>query len=295
MTLEIFVPFWGDPELLYETVDSVRAQRNPDWTLTVIDDCYPDETVPAYFAAIDDDRIRYVRNEHNLGITENYREAVRRATGEHMTILGCDDLMHPGYVDVVTRAIAAVPYADVIQPGVEVIDENGTVINPLLDRVKREMLAPKGTGVAVLTGQVMADSLIRGNWLYWPALTFRTETLRRIDFRDGLPIIQDLALLMDIAFSGGTLAYSPTIAFSYRRHLASASQKTLYDGRRFRDERAYFRQAREQALATGWTRTARIAGVRLISRLHGLAELPGILRHGTKDGRRAALAHVFAP
>ncbi len=136
MTLEIFVPFWGDPDLLYATVDSVRAQRNPDWTLTVIDDCYPDDAVPAYFASIDDERIRYVRNERNLGITENYREAVRRATGTHMTILGCDDLMHPNYVDVVTRAIAAVPDADVIQPGVDVIDEHGTVINPLLDRVK---------------------------------------------------------------------------------------------------------------------------------------------------------------
>jgi glycosyltransferase involved in cell wall biosynthesis len=294
MTLEIFVPFWGDPDLLYATVDSVRAQRNPDWTLTVIDDCYPDDAVPAYFAAIDDERVQYVRNEHNLGITENYREAVRRATGTHMTILGCDDLMHPNYVDVVTRAIATVPDADVVQPGVDVIDEHGTVINPLLDRVKRQMLAPRGQGIAVLTGPAMANSLIRGNWLYWPALTFRTETLRRIDFRDGLPIIQDLALLMDIAFQGGTLAYNPVTAFSYRRHLASASQKTLYDGRRFRDERTYFGQASGQARAIGWDRTARIARLRLISRLHGIAELPGILRHGTPAGRRAALAHIFA-
>ena len=46
MTLEIFVPFWGDPALLFETVDSVRAQRNPDWRLVVIDDCYPDEPCP---------------------------------------------------------------------------------------------------------------------------------------------------------------------------------------------------------------------------------------------------------
>ena len=109
MTLEIFVPFWGDPALLYETVDSVRAQRNPDWRLIVIDDCYPDDAVPAYFAALDDERVTYVRNEVNLGITENYREAIRRATTEYITILGCDDLLHPDYVDVDPRTIAAVP------------------------------------------------------------------------------------------------------------------------------------------------------------------------------------------
>src|SRR6478736_3686840 len=149
MTFEIFVPFWGDPGLLYLTVESVRAQRNPDWRLTVIDDCYPDESVAEWFAVLDDDRVEYVRNEVNLGITENYREVIRRATSEHITILGCDDLLHPDYLDVVLATISAVPDADVVQPGVEVIDENGLVVRPLVDRVKTGLLAPRnGQGIA---------------------------------------------------------------------------------------------------------------------------------------------------
>lgn len=295
MTLEIFVPFWGDPALLHLTVDSVRAQRNGDWRMTVIDDCYPDESVPAYFAALDDDRITYIRNEVNLGITENYREAIRRATSEYITILGCDDLLHPNYVDVILQTIAVVPDADVIQPGVDVIDEHGTVISPLVDRVKQGLLAPRGGhGIAVLRGERMATSLIRGDWLYWPSLTFRTETLKRIDFREGLPIIQDLALLMDIAFEGGCLAYTPTLAFSYRRHGGSASQKTLLDGRRFRDERTYYAQARALAIEQGWARTARTARLRIMSRLHGVTELPGVIRHGTRPGIESTLAHIVA-
>ncbi|KQZ82078.1 glycosyl transferase [Microbacterium sp. Root166] len=295
MTVEIFVPFWGDPGLLYATVESVRTQRDPDWVLTVIDDCYPDETVPAYFADLGDDRIRYVRNEVNLGITENYREAIRRATTDHIVILGCDDLLHPNYLDVINRTIAAVPHADVIQPGVVVIDEHGVEVLPLVDRVKQGLLAPRrGAGIAVLTGERMATSLIRGDWLYWPSLAFRTETLKRIDFREGLPIIQDLALLMDIAFEEGTLAYNPTVAFSYRRHGGSASQKTLLDGRRFRDERTYYAQARVLAHAKGWRRTASTARLRAMSRLHGVSELPGVIRHGTGSGLQSTLAHIFA-
>lgn len=299
MTLEIFVPFWGDPALLRLTVESVLAQRNPDWRMIVIDDCYPDDTVGPWFAELGDDRVTYVRNEVNLGITENYREAIRRATAPYITILGCDDLLHPNYVDVINRTIAAVPDADVIQPGVEVINEHGTVIRPLVDRVKLGLLAPRRRsedadgGIAVLRGERMATSLIRGDWLYWPSLTFRTATMQRIDFREGLPIIQDLALLMDIAFEGGALAYNPTLAFSYRRHGGSASQKTLLDGRRFRDERVYYGQARELARAQGWRRTAQTARIRIMSRLHAVAELPGVLRHGTPAGIRSTLAHVF--
>ncbi|MFJ4044806.1 glycosyltransferase family 2 protein [Microbacterium sp. NPDC089987] len=295
MTHEIFVPFWGDPDLLYATVDSVRAQTVQDWRMVVIDDCYPDESVAAYFAGIDDPRIEYTRNETNLGITENYREAIRRATSPFITILGCDDLMHPDYLRVVSEAARRVPDADVIQPGVVVIDESGKQGLPLVDRVKQRVLAPKTTdGISVLTGVEMATSLIRGDWLYWPSLTFRTDTLKRVDFRDGLPIIQDLALLMDIAFDGGTLVFVPQVVFSYRRHGSSASQKTLLDGRRFRDERAYYRQAAQLARAKGWSSTRRTAKLRLMSRLHAITEIPGVLKHGNRAGLQSTLAHIFA-
>ncbi|WP_301112349.1 glycosyltransferase [Microbacterium sp.] len=295
MTAEIFVPFWGDPALLFDTVDSVRAMNDQDWRLIILDDCYPDESVPTYFDRLADDRVEYIRNERNLGITDNYREAIRRATADHITILGCDDLVHPNYLSVVRRTLQAVPHADVVQPGVVVIDEAGRSIRPLVDRVKGGLLAPKGgSGIAVLTGEAMATSLIRGDWLYWPSLTFRAETLRRIDFRDGLPIIQDLALLMDIAFQGGTLAYNPEVAFSYRRHGGSASQKTLLDGRRFRDERTYYAEAYRLARSQRWKRTARAARLRAMSRLHGVAELPAVIRHGNRAGVESTIAHIFA-
>ncbi|MBW9111866.1 glycosyltransferase family 2 protein [Microbacterium ureisolvens] len=295
MTAEIFVPFWGDPALLFETVDSVRAMNDQDWRLVILDDCYPDDSVPAYFERLADDRVEYVRNERNLGITDNYREAIRRATADHITILGCDDLVHPNYLSVVRRTLHAVPHADVVQPGVAVIDETGRNIRPLVDRVKSGLLAPRGgPGIAVLTGEAMATSLIRGDWLYWPSLTFRTETLRRTDFRDGLPIIQDLALLMDIAFEGGTLAFNPEVAFSYRRHGGSASQKTLLDGRRFRDERTYYAEAHRLAQSQRWKRTARAARFRAMSRLHGVAELPSVIRHGNMAGVESTIAHIFA-
>lgn len=295
MTYEIFVPFWGDPDQLYATVESVRAQTDQDWRLTIIDDCYPDDSVEKHFRAETDPRIVYTRNAVNVGITENFRESVRRATTPFITIIGCDDLLQPDYVALVRRIAEAVPDADVIQPGVDVIDDAGRKVLPLVDRVKQRVLAPRRPGITTFRGEQMATTLMRGNWLYWPSLSLRVETLRRIDFTDDLPVIQDLALLMDIAFDGGVLASTPTVAFSYRRHGGSASQRSLLDGERFRDERRYFRAAREMARRKGWTRTVRAARVRMMSRLHGMAALPAVLRHGTARGVRSALTHVVDP
>ena len=66
MTLEIFIPYWGDPGLLRQTVESVRAQDDPEWRLTVLNDRYPDDSVPAYFESLDDLIARAVEFSGNL-------------------------------------------------------------------------------------------------------------------------------------------------------------------------------------------------------------------------------------
>jgi hypothetical protein len=113
----------------------------------------------------------------------------------------------------------------------------------------------------------MAQSLLRGNWLYWPSLALRTDRVRSIRFRDGLPIILDLALLIDIAFADGTLRYTDVECFAYRRHAASLSQTALRDGSRFDDERRFYRDTAAAARARGWRRATRAARLRLMSRL----------------------------
>lgn len=294
MQLEIMLPFWGDPRMLFETVASVQAQSDPAWRLTVIDDAYPDDSVAAWFAEIDDDRVVYTRNEHNVGIIANFRASVQRATADHLVILGSDDLLSPGYVAAVRRAIEQHPDADIIQPGVDVIDQHGAPSMPLADRVKQRMLAPDtGNGDVELHGEPLATSLVRGDWLYWPSLVFRTETIRRHEFRDDLPIVLDLAILLDIVFDGGRLVAIPERVFSYRRHTGSASQQTILDGTRFDDDRRFYREIAARSSEQGWRRTRRAARTRLLARLHAVTEAPRVLRHGTPAGRRALWRHIF--
>ena len=292
-SLEIFVPFWGDPDLLYATLDSIRAQTDPRWTAVVVDDCYPDESVAAHFAAEADPRIRYLRNEQNLGITQNYERCRDLATGDLMMFMGCDDLMHPAFVATVLAAHDAHPDAAIVQVGVEVIDERGEVSVPLGDRVKRAIM-PHVSERTVLSGEQLATSLLRGNWLYWPALVFRREVLAQHPFREGLPIVQDLALVIDMVAAGESLVLDPTVCFSYRRHSQSASGTSLLDGSRFRDDRRYYAGAAEQMRTHGWSRAARAARQRWTSRLHAVSLLPTALRPGNRGALRSLVRHATA-
>jgi len=293
-TLDILVPYWGDPALLRATVESVLAQTSPDWVLTVVDDAYPDPSAGEWVRGIAarDERVRDVRKEVNEGITANYRTCLTLATRDRVVFLGSDDLMEPDYVAVVMAAHAAHPHAAVIQPGVRVIDENGAVVRPLADRVKQALVRPRVRGQRVLSGEALATSLLHGDWLYWPSLAMRRDVLEDTGFRDGMPLIQDLALVMDMTAAGHSLVLIERICFRYRRHLASASSASLLDGSRFAGERAYFAAASDQVGALGWRRARWAARIHWTSRLHALTLVPTALRQAPRH-LGTLLRHAF--
>jgi glycosyltransferase involved in cell wall biosynthesis len=294
VALDILVPYWGDPDLMRETVDSVLSQDREDWRLTVVDDAYPDRQIFDWLSGMDDARVTVVRHAANVGITANYRECLARAAQEHVVFLGSDDVLLPNYVSVVLDAFEAVPDAAMVQPGVRVVDETGTPSAGLADTVKQRLLRPRGSERAVLSGESLATSLLHGNWLYWPSIAFSRNAVQEVGFRVEMPIIQDFALELDLVARGGILVVDPAVCFLYRRHLASASATTLVDGSRFADERTYYQMAADQMLALGWTKAARAARARLTSRAHALSLLPGVVTRRDWNAARPLLRHAVS-
>lgn len=291
--LDIFIPYWGDPGYMVETVRSVLAQDSDAWQLTIVDDAYPSLEVRDFVAGLASDRIRYVRKDANEGITENYRTCVGMAESPVMMMLGSDDRLLPNYVREVLAAHERFPDAAIIQPRVEVIDDAGHVVHTLADAVKQHIVQPRGSGTQVLAGEPLATSLLHGDWLYWPALTFRTDKIQATPFRDGFPLIQDLAVVLDMVFRGDSMVLTPHTAFQYRRHSASASSSTLVDGTRFEGERRYFALAADTAGALGWKAAERAARLRLTSRLHSVAVLPAAIRKRDAAAVRSLTHHAF--
>ena len=164
-----------------------------------------------------------------------------------------------------------------------------------MDTVKQRLVAPRTTTPRMLSGEPLAASLLQADWLYWPSLVFRRDVLQRTPFRDGMPVILDLALIIDIVCAGGQLLVEPTLCFSYRRHSASASSVKALDGSRFKGERDYFDQAATQVRALGWTRAERAARWHVTSRLHALALLPRAVATRQTGQISTLLRHALRP
>ena len=276
-TLDVLFPFYGDVDAMKLAVRSVQEQSYQHWRLVVVDDGYPDPEPARWFAGIDDPRVSYQRNEVNLGANANYRKCLDLAIAPLMTVMGADDVMLPNHLAVITAVFDEHPRATAVQPGVVVINEHSRPVRPMSDRMK-SFYAPAGPYPLELSGQELAVSLLRGNWTYFPALAWRTDAVRAVGFRPGLDVVQDLALLLDVALSGGTLVFDPRPTFHYRRHSAQDSAVRAIDGRRFDEEREFLTAEAKVLTQRGWDRAARVARWRLSSRLNALSLLPRAVR-----------------
>lgn len=293
MTIDILMPFYGDPAQFKEAVQSVLQQRNSDWRLVVINDCYPEWDPNEWLTGLGDDRIVSLSNSENLGVNGSFARCIDLAKAEYATILGCDDRLLPNYVDTVVALIERFDRPDYLQPGVRVIDDDGNVTLPISDRVKT-WVRPRIREPQVLSGEQLVSTLMQGNWTYFPAICWRVDRLRRHRFSEEFEIVLDLALQFDILLDGGRFAVTPELAFEYRRHAASASSFTASDGTRFSEERDFYRSAAQRLAKHGWMRAARAARRRSTSRLNALTKVPGAVLRRNSTAFKALMGHVIA-
>ena len=293
VTLDILMPFYGRFDHLQSAVSSIRAQSDPDWRLVVIDDLYPDAEPGRWVTELGDDRIFYLRNEVNLGVSGNFRKAAELATAEYAVIIGCDDVMQEGYVARAKQLTGEFPGAAIVQMGVGVIDDEGRPSLPLADRVKALYRPRGGHHPALYSGEALARSLLRGNWTYFPSLCWNVQALKEHPFRQDYDVVLDLALQLEIIMDGGAMLIDDEPTFLYRRHSSSVSSWKAVDGSRFVQEADLFHESARSLDTLGWHCAARTARYHLSSRLNAASQLPKVLGPRDSGNRRLLLAHLF--
>jgi glycosyltransferase involved in cell wall biosynthesis len=279
MTIDIALPFYGDVDFMKQTVASVQNQSDQDWRMIVVDDGFPDDSLPGWFESLNDSRVIYSRNESNLGANGNFQKCLGLLSAEFCLVLGADDLLESNFVAVVNDTIQKNPKVSMIHPGVKVIDEMNREISTRSDQVKANIRESQGVA-EVLSGESLATSLMKGNWMYFPSITWRTKTIQEIGFRPEFNVCQDLGLAMDLIMRGGQMALIENEIFRYRRHLTSDSSVKAINGERFMDEKQFFNAMAKDLEYIGWKRAARAARLHSTSRLHAASLIPSSIAKG---------------
>ncbi len=95
----VLLPTRNGASLLEGCLRSVLDQPYEDFELVVSDNASEDATPEILDRYASDPRVRILRQEQSLGVTDNWNAALSASSGARITMLGDDDALMPGYFE----------------------------------------------------------------------------------------------------------------------------------------------------------------------------------------------------
>lgn len=230
--VSVCIPTYNNAAMLQDALRSAAAQTYSPLEIVVLDNHSADVTREAVEAAQRRDaRIRYMRNDENIGMPRNLTACVRAARGEFVKLLADDDLLHPSCVE---RLVDAFGWSgDVVLAGCarRFVDAD---LRPLRTRGWR-------TRAGVFSGdKVAGECFAWGNRIGEPtAVLFRrAAALRGFDARYSQAV--DLEMWSEL-LRGGSFAFVPDALCDVRQHAAQITRGNLRGTRILDERRQYWR------------------------------------------------------
>ena len=117
--LSVCIPAYNRPRELSLLLDSILNQDFSDYEVVVSDDNSPKaaeiaSVVEEHIRRHPERRIHYSRNERNLGYDGHLRAILHKAGGRYCVYMGDDDLLAPGALQKIARAVTENPNIGVV-------------------------------------------------------------------------------------------------------------------------------------------------------------------------------------
>jgi glycosyltransferase involved in cell wall biosynthesis len=252
--VSVLLPVRDGAPFLREALDSVLAQTLSDFELVVVDDGSEDET-PAILAAVEDERLRVLRQER-LGLVAALRRAVSEARAPLLARMDADDVSLPERLERQVAYLDARPEVALVVAGVET-SGGTTIVLPDDDAALRRRL------------------LLRNPFAHG-AVAVRAEAVARAGgYRADYGANEDYDLWRRIA-RDWQLGAVPEILYRYREHPGAVTRSRV-------DERV---ESRERLRDELWRDPALL---RALGRDGDPAEARALLREALRR-RRPGLA-----
>jgi glycosyltransferase involved in cell wall biosynthesis len=113
MKFSVLLPTRNRLDLLARAIETVRRQDYADWEI-IVSDNFSEEDVAGYIKSLAEPRIKYVRTDRFLPVTENWNNALRQSSGDYVIMLGDDDGLMKGYFTESLRLINEFSSPDLI-------------------------------------------------------------------------------------------------------------------------------------------------------------------------------------
>lgn len=226
----MLIPVHNCADYLARALPEVIAQLadRDDTEIIVVDDASTDDPADVV-ARLGRDRVRYERNERNLGAINTFNRCLELASGEFVHLLHGDDAVLPGFYPAMERALAG---PDVVAAVCRAVHVDADDVRTYTTRSYR-----KGTGIWADA----AESLAVSNRVRAPGIVVRRAAYERVGgYRTDLPHAADWEMWTRLA-AHGPIVFVDEVLACYRKHDASDTSARVRTGDNIRERIAAIR------------------------------------------------------
>ena len=224
--VSICIPTYNRVKLLERTIRSALAQSYTHFEIIITDNSENDES-RSFVSSLDNPRIRYFKNETNLGFLKNIEKVASLATGKYFVVLMDDDLLKPRFLERMVDAFENHPSVGVVWAPMAIIDDHDRRIFPYFYVFRKmQYRFRRQVGDGLIPGRdILKEFLVRDYPCCVPSgLLYRTECFQKLgtfDLKCEFPI--DVEICMRIA-AHYDFYYIDEVLSSFR--ITTASQTT---------------------------------------------------------------------
>lgn len=215
--LTIHMCTYNRAHTIQQAIDSVLEQTYTDWELLILDDASTDTTQEIVSTYISDNRIKYIRNENNLGITRNRNKALSLSLGEYIAVLDSDDY----WIDT-TKLEQQVNFLDttrthaLVGTYMHVVDDQGTLV--------KKVSYPR-------SNSYIHNTLLLKNMFCHSSVMYRKDVVVRLGgYDESLAIWEDYDLWLRIGLQSA-YANLPLYTTAYRIHAHQSNSQKIQLGK----------------------------------------------------------------
>ncbi len=218
-TVTVIMPTYNRTDMIGEAIQSALDQTFDDFVLLIGDNGTNPET-ERIANSFGDDRIRYHRNEVNLGPQGNWIDLVRRAETPLVASLHDDDRWEPDFLETLVPQLLHEPDVDMVFCDYWLMNSDGerleeaTVRESAINR--RSQLAPGRVPNDLATGLRLVMAWNAPQPAY--AAVFRKDALVPVAFPAECEPLYDIWFSYNIAKRGGVFRYDARRLANYRLH-----------------------------------------------------------------------------
>jgi len=170
--VSVGMPAFNAERHIEEAIDSILDQSLSDLELIIFDNASTDGTEDlCRQAAARDPRVRYFRNENNLGSPTNYNLTLREARGRYFKWASSNDVCHPEFLRKCVSALEADDTAVIACPRTRLFIDDPAAGEPYPENFNDDSVQPWTRFIKYVDG-VGLNNLMNG--------VCRTEVLRKV-------------------------------------------------------------------------------------------------------------------